>query len=155
MYLALYTYCYDVDQYMINILLHIPRVFFLLHSVSESLTACIHPHSFCSCLLENLTIWYAISLHPFMCSKRKQDYLSPGKTYAREPARCLCCPSNPLQECGSARMTGSLPNTWAPPPAPNPRWALSPLTAHLCPSLTPSPSPHHSPAAGRTLGFQL
>lgn len=69
--------------------------------------------------------------------QRKQDYLNPGKTYVTELACCLCCSSNLLQECRSARMTGSFPHTWA----------LSHPPTSAC------PSPHSLLAIARDLGI--
>lgn len=76
---------------------------------------------------------FTISLHPFLRSERKQDYLNPGQTYVREPAHCLCCSSNPpagMWICQDDRQ----PLTYLSGP---PFLALSALTTHLCLSVTP------------------
>lgn len=120
---------------MVNILLHIAKMFFCFIRFLRG----HQPVQFLQLFTWKSVVCCTINLHPFLCLERKQDYFNPGKTYVREPARCLCCLSNPLQECGSAKMTGSLPHTWATTPHP-PLSCITPTT-HLCLSLTPTP--HH------------
>lgn len=136
--------------YWTSILLHIPRMFFLPHVISKNFIECIYPSSFCSLLIKkkNTEACSTISLHWFLCLERKQDYLNPGKTCKGTGLLSLLFVKT-LQECESARMTGSLPHTWT-------ALCLSSTNPHhhLHPPPATSDRPFHPlPATRRDLGI--
>lgn len=86
-----------------------------------------------------------ITLQPFLCLERKQDYLNPWKTCEGTGLLSLLLVKT-LQECESARMTGRLPHTWTTP-------SMSRINPchHLHHPLSTSARP--LPAACRDLGI--